>query len=88
MGLVCEFADCYISGKKPTHAEENLIMSIDELPKGSQLSTISKLMIRYANRKWKNEKHTVNYEDYRRFEGEFIANNSVSYIEEAWGTAN
>lgn len=87
LGLVCEFADCYISGKKPTHAEENLIMSIDELPKGSQLSTISKLMIWYANRKWKNEKHTVNYEDYRRFEGEFIANNPVSYIEEAWGTA-
>ncbi len=87
LGLVCEFADCYISGKKPTHAEENLIMSIDELPKGSQLSTISKLMIGYANRKWKNEKRTVNYEDYRRFEGEFIANNSVSYIEEAWGTA-
>ncbi|WP_324825380.1 hypothetical protein [Sinanaerobacter sp. ZZT-01] len=86
LGLVCEFADCYISGKKPTYAEENLIMSIDELPKGSQLSTISKLMIGYANRKWKNEKHTVNYEDYRRFEREFIANNSVSYIEEEWST--
>lgn len=87
LGLVCEFADCYISGKKPVHAQENLIMSIDELPKGSQLSPISKLLIGYANRKWKNEKHSVNYEDYRRFEGEFIANNPVSYIEEGWSTA-
>lgn len=87
LGLVCEFADYYISGKKPALAKENLILSVDELPNGSRLSAINKLVIGYANRKWKNEKHTVNYESYRCFEKEFIANNPVSYIEEAWGTA-
>lgn len=87
LGLVCEFADCYISGKKPAYIDENLIMSINELPKGSQLSAISKLLIGYANRKWKNEKHIVNYEHYRRFERKFIANNPISYIDEVWNAA-
>jgi len=87
LGLICEFADCFISGEKPARAEENLIMSIDELPKGSRLSAISKLIIGYVNLKWKNEKHTVSYENYRSFEKEFIVNNPVSYIEEAWDEA-
>lgn len=82
--LVCEFANCYLSGKTPALAEENLISSIDELPKGSQLSSVNQLIIGYANRKRKQERHTVSYEDYTKFETEFIANNPVSYPEEAW----
>lgn len=84
LNLVCEFANCYLSGETPMLAEENLILSIDELPKGSQLSSVNKLIIGYANRKWKHERHTVSYEDYRKFEREFIANNPVSYLEEVW----
>ena len=84
LGLVCEFADYYISGQKPVFAEENLITSINELPNGSQLSGISKLVIGYANHKWRKERHTVQYEQYKRFEKEFIANHPVSYIEEEW----
>lgn len=84
LNLVCEFADCYISRKEPRFAEENLISSMDELPKGSSLSPFSKLIVGYANRKWQHEGRTVNYEDYRLFEAKFIAANPVSYVEEAW----
>ena len=84
LNLVCEFANCYLSGKTPTLAEESPILSIDELPKGRQLSSVNKLIIGYANRKWKHEGHTVSYEDYRKFETEFIADNPVSYLEEVW----
>lgn len=84
LNLVCEFADCYISRKKPRFAEENLISSIDELPKGSSLSSLSKLIVGHANRKWRHEGRTVSYEDYRLFETKFIAANPVSYVEETW----
>lgn len=87
LNLVCEFADCYISRIKPRFAEENLISSIDELPKGSPLSPLNKLIIGYANRKWRHEGHTVSYENYRLFETEFIAANPVSYTEEIWEPA-
>lgn len=84
LNLVCEFADCYVSGEKPLRTEETLILSIDELPKGSQLSGINKLIVGYANHKWQYEGQTISYENYSRFETEFISNNPVSYIEEAW----
>lgn len=84
LNLMCEFVNCYISREKPTFKEENLIASIADLPKGSQLSTISKLIIGFANRKWRNERHSVSYERYRCFEKEFIANNPVSFAEESW----
>lgn len=87
LNLVCEFANCYLSGETPMLAEEYLILSIDELPKGSQLSSVNRLIIGYANRKWKHERHTVSYEDYRKFETEFIAGNPVSYLEEVWEQA-
>lgn len=87
LDMVCEFADCYVAMKKPVLAKENLISSVDELTKGSKLSAINKLIIGYANRRWKNEDHAIDYKAYRRFEKEFIASNPVSYIEEAWDEA-
>lgn len=84
LNLVCEFADCYSSRKKPPFAEENLISSIENLPKGSSLSPFHKLIVGYANRKWRYEGRIVRYEDYRLFEAKFMAANPVSYVEEAW----
>lgn len=87
LNLVCEFADCYASGKCPAFAEENLISSINDLPEGSQLSAISKLIVGYANRKWKREGHSVSRDDFQHFEKKFLADNPVSYTEETWDAA-
>ncbi|HBH1806551.1 TPA: hypothetical protein KRM61_000160 [Clostridioides difficile] len=79
LGLMCEFADCYASGNNPSYTDEQLIRSIHDLPIGTDLSLISKIIINKANRDWLKEKHTVNYMEYVRFEKRFYHNNPTSY---------
>lgn len=69
--LVQEFADHYAEGKEPPVAKEMLMESIDDLPKGSNLPFISKIIIKDANKRWKREGHKVSYEEYAEFEREF-----------------
>jgi NRPS condensation-like uncharacterized protein len=79
LGLMCEFADCYALGNMPSLTNEQLICSIHDLPVGSDLSLIGKIIINKANHDWCKEKHTVNYTEYLNFEKDFIHNNPTSY---------
>lgn len=72
LGLVNEFANAYAKGNVPAYAAEQLIQSIQDLPKGSNLSWISKCVVSSANRNWIKEHHKVEYEDYLAFEKEFL----------------
>ncbi|WP_248406132.1 hypothetical protein [Butyrivibrio fibrisolvens] len=63
-----EFADLYVNDVKPHPVDEKLMESFDDLPSGSDLGFISKVLIKYANKKWRGEGHTVSYEEYLRFE--------------------
>lgn len=66
--LMQEFADLYVNDVKPHPVDEKLMESFDDLPSGSDLGFISKVLIKYANKKWRGEGHTVSYEEYLRFE--------------------
>ncbi|MCR4690539.1 MAG: hypothetical protein K5739_04270 [Lachnospiraceae bacterium] len=66
--LVQEFADHYANGALPQPIDEKLMESLDDLPGGSGLGFISKVLIKDANKKWRKEGHKVSYEEYLRFE--------------------
>ncbi|WP_027206324.1 condensation domain-containing protein [Butyrivibrio fibrisolvens] len=68
--LVQEFAGYYAKDDKPKPVDEKLMESFDDLPSGSDLGLISKVLIKYANKKWRKEGHKVSYEDYLKFERE------------------
>ena len=77
--LVQEFADYYAKGKAPQVVEEMLMESIHDLPKGSDLPFISKVIIQDANKRWRKEGHKVSYEEYAEFEREFDSKQSVEH---------
>ena len=66
--LVQEFADHYVNGIGPHTVDEKLMESLDDLPSGSDLPFISKVIIKDANKKWRKEDHKVNYDEYLKFE--------------------
>ena len=66
--LVQEFADHYSSGVRPDPVDEKLMESLDDLPNGSDLGLISKMLIRNSNKKWRKEGHKVSYDEYLKFE--------------------
>lgn len=68
--LMQEFADLYVNDVKPHPVDEKLMESFDDLPSGSDLGFINKVLIKYANKKWRKEGHKVSYEDYLKFERE------------------
>ena len=74
-----EFARDYVKGIVPAYAEENLMESIDDLPEGSRLSGIGKLLVRQANKQWVKENHKVSYEQYEDFVKQYAEKNRVSY---------
>lgn len=75
LGLVTEFADYYVNGLRPAFAAEQLITSLLDLPKGSDLPWISKMVIDSANRQWKKEAQKVDYQEYLQFEKKYAAEN-------------
>jgi NRPS condensation-like uncharacterized protein len=66
--LVQEFADHYVSGIEPHPVDEKLMESSDDLPEGSNLGFISKVLIKNANKNWSKEGHRVSYDEYLKFE--------------------
>ena len=66
--LVQEFADCYSNGTEPLCVDEKLMKSLDDLPGGSDLRFISKVLINDSNKKWHKEGHKVSYDEYLKFE--------------------
>ena len=75
--LVQEFAEHYVSGIEPRQADGKLIESIEDLPKGSDLRFISKVIIKDANKKWQKEGHRVSYDEYLKFEREFDSKQKI-----------
>lgn len=69
--LAQEFADYYVNGVKPHLVDEKLMESIDDLPDGSDLRFISKLLIKDSNKKWCKEGHKVSYDEYLKFESAY-----------------
>lgn len=74
-----EFANDYIGAIPPVYVEEALMESIDDLPKKSSLSGISKMLIKQANRQWEKENHLVSYEQYKSFVEEYSKKHPVEY---------
>lgn len=68
--LVQEFADHYSNGTIPQTVDEKLMESLDDLPEGSDLRFISKMLIKDSNAKWLKEGHKVSYDEYLKFERE------------------
>ena len=66
--LVKEFADHYSNGAIPCSVDEKLMESLDDLPGGSDLRFISRMLIKDSNAKWRKEGHKVSYDKYLRFE--------------------
>ena len=66
--LVQEFADHYANGIEPQFVDEQLMESLADLPDGSDLGFISRVLINDANRKWRKEGHKVSYGEYLKFE--------------------
>ena len=77
--LVCEFSDIYVKDIKPGCVEENLILSMDDLPEGSNLPSFSKWLIQRVNKKWIKENKRVSYDTYAEFAQHFAKDNPVGY---------
>ena len=78
--LVQEFAEYYIKGTKPETVEECVIRSVEDLPAGSDLPFISRLVVKDANKKWAKEKQQVSYDSYASFERSYGAGHPVERI--------
>ena len=58
----------YSNGAIPRSVDEKLMESLDDLPGGSDLRFISRILIKDSNAKWRKEGHKVSYDEYLRFE--------------------
>lgn len=76
--LTEEFAQCYSANESPKLSEERLIESISDLPEGSDLGFISKVVIKDANKKWIKEGHKVSYDEYLKFEKDFDQKQNIT----------
>lgn len=77
--LACTFADCIVEGKKPAYSEERLIAFMDDLPKGSDLALISRLLVDHAGKQWRRENQTVPYAQYLQFEASYGQAHRIEY---------
>ena len=75
--LVQEFADQYANGARPHLVDEKLMESLDDLPAGSNLRFISKMLIGDANKNWRKEGHKVSYDEYLMFEREYDSKQDI-----------
>lgn len=72
-----EFAECYVQNGEPEYVEEALIRTIDDLPEKSDLTGISKLLVKQANKQWRTEGKRVRYEEYALFVEKFASTHPV-----------
>ena len=75
--LVQEFANHYANGALPRPVDEKLMESLDDLPSGSDLGFVSKVLIKDANKKWRKEGHKVSYDEYLAFEREYDSKRNI-----------
>lgn len=74
-----EFANDYVGGIHPAYVEEELIGSMEDLPKGSKLAGMSKLLVKQANKQWAKENHQVTYVQYQSFVEEYAKKHPIEY---------
>ena len=79
LDIAQEFANDYVEDILPVCVEEELLESINDLPKKSSLSGMSKMLVRQANKQWKKENHVVSYEQYKCFAEEYGKKHPVEY---------
>lgn len=77
--LAEELAGYYAKGVEPEYAEEQLISSKSDLPGDSQLSSVSRLLVKRANKQWAKEGHMLTYGEYHSFADKFIREHKVSH---------
>lgn len=75
--LVQEFANYYTNGLEPRTVDEKLMESLDDLPNGSNLGFISKMLIKDSNKKWLKEGHKVSYDGYLKFESDYDSKQDI-----------
>ena len=76
--LAKELADYYVHGRKPAFVEEQLLERQEDLPSGSKLPFLSKILIKDVNKHWRQEKQIVSYDFYLEFEKGFALQNPVN----------
>lgn len=79
LDIAQEFANDYVGAVQPAYVEEALLENIDDLPKKSALSGISKILVKQANRQWEKENQAVSYEQYKGFVEEYSKKHLVKY---------
>ena len=72
-----EFAECYVQNMEPKYVEEALMRTMDDLPEKSDLTGMSKLLVKRANKQWQREGKRVGYEEYAAFVEKFAASHPV-----------
>lgn len=77
--LVNEFVNLYAQSIESDYAPERLIQNIEDLPYKSELTGVSKYLVKRLNKKWIKEKKSVTYEEYSRFADKFVKENPVSH---------
>ena len=84
LGLVREFAQMYCDGKAPAYAEERLIASVDDLPRGADFSGISRKFVEMYNKKWLKEGKKLPYEQYHTFAQKYLVTHTVARSTEVY----
>lgn len=79
LDIAQEFANDYVGAIPPVYVEEALMESINDLPPNSNLSGISKMLVKQANRQWEKENHIVSYEQYESFVEAYSKKHSIEY---------
>ena len=79
LNLTLEFARLYVRNMEPTVAVEKLIASKEDLPAGSKLPVISRMLIEKCNKNWKKENHVVTYGEYHRFADAFLQADVIAH---------
>ena len=81
LGLCEELAELYAGGTAPKPVEEKLISSADDLPKGSKLPMISKMLVNKANKSWSKEgQRPPSLEQYHRFASSYMQKDKISHF--------
>ena len=80
LDLCGEFADLYVEHKTPGFAAEKLISSVSDLPPGSEMPLISRMLIRHADKKWRKEGHQpLSYPAYHDYAERFIQEDRIQH---------
>ena len=79
LGLAGEFADYYVSDIEPKAVSEKLITS-EDLPGGSKLPFVSRVLIDKVNRAWAKENHILTYEEYHKFAMDFVQKHKAKHV--------